>query len=57
MIPGRQTKIQHAWAAQPKKKKNIYIYIKIQRLPSWDANAGTPSMIRLPSQAKAVLTH
>ena len=40
-----------------KKKKNIYIYIKIQRLPSWDANAGTPSMIRLPSQAKAVLTH
>ena len=51
MIPGRETKIQHAWAAQPKKK------IKIERLPFWDACAGTPSMIRLPSQAKAALTH
>ena len=23
MIPGRETKIQHAWAAQPKKKSRL----------------------------------
>ena len=51
MIPGRETKIQHAWAAQPKKKINI------ERLPFRDACASTPSMIRLPSQARAALSH